>query len=145
MNVSFEIDDKYEEVEINVYAKAMTPAIQEILTICSKESQETPLFGYKDEQIIPIKESEVIRFFTSDKKIFCHVGNEEVLIKEPLYKLEERFVKMIRISSGEIINPDYIKNLELSFTGTIKINFKDGSFSHTSRRYMKEFKRRLGI
>ncbi len=66
-------------------------------------------------------------------------------MKEPLYKLEERFIKMIRISSSEMINPDFIKNLELSFTGTIKVNFRDGSFSHTSRRYMKGFKRRLGI
>lgn len=144
MKVSFEISEKYEEAEVKIYTNAMTPMIEEIIAICAANAQ-TPLFGYKGDQLLPIKEAEVIRFFTSDKKTFCHVGKEEIIVKEPLYKLEERFVKMIRISSSEMINPDYIKNLEMSFTGTIKVNFNNGSFSHTSRRYMKEFKRRLGI
>lgn len=144
MKVSFEISNKYEEAEINIYAKAITPTIQEILTICSLDDR-LPFFGVKGEQIVPINESEIIRFFALDKKTYCHTETEELVVKEALYKLEDRFIKMIRISSSEMINPDYIKNLELSFTGTIKINFKDGSFSHTSRRYMKEFKRRLGI
>ncbi len=144
MKVSFKISEEYEETEINIYAKAMTPKIQEILTICSVEGY-TPLFGTKDEQMIPIKAEEIVRFFTANKKIFCHTIDGELTVKEPLYKLEERYTNMIRISSSELINPDYIKNLELSFTGTIKVNFKDGTFSHTSRRYMKEFKRRLGI
>ncbi|MBO0418736.1 MAG: LytTR family DNA-binding domain-containing protein [Vagococcus fluvialis] len=144
MKVLFEINDRFEEDEIKIYARAMTPMIQEILDICSRDTK-LPLFGIKDEQMIPIKESEIIRFFSLDKKTYCHIGSEEVVVKEPLYKLEDRFTNMIRISSSEMINPDYIKNLELSFTGTIKVNFTDGSFSHTSRRYMKEFKRRLGI
>lgn len=144
MKVSFEINDKFEEDEIKIYAQAMTPVIQEIINICSKDVT-TPLFGIKNEQMIPIKESEVIRFFSSEKKIYCHVGADEFMVKEPLYKLEERFQNMIRISGSEMINPDYIKNLELSFTGTIKVNFVNGSYSYTSRRYMKEFKRRLGI
>lgn len=144
MKVSFNLNDQYEEAEVKIYANAMTPIIQEILTICSNDSK-VPLFGVKDEQMIPIREADVIRFYTMDKKVYCHLGQEELIIKEPLYKLEERFPELIRISSSEMINPKHIKNLELSLTGTIKVNFKDGSFSHTSRRYMKEFKRRLGI
>lgn len=145
MKVTFEIDDKYEEPHVNIYANSMTSTIKEIIHICSVSDNPELLFGIKDEQLIPIQKEDVLRFFSQDKKTYCELINETLIVKEALYKLEERFTEMIRISNSEIINPDYIKNLELSLTGTIKVNFKNEQYSYTSRRYMKEFKRRLGI
>lgn len=145
MKVTFEINEKYEEPHVNIYANSMTNTIKEIIHICSVSDNPELLFGIKDEQLIPIQKEDVLRFFSQDKKTYCELINETLIVKEALYKLEERFIEMIRISNSEIINPDYIKNLELSLTGTIKVNFKNGQYSYTSRRYMKEFKRRLGI
>ncbi|HCM88525.1 MULTISPECIES: LytTR family DNA-binding domain-containing protein [Vagococcus] len=146
MKVTFEIDSKYDEALVKIYANSMTDQIKSIIDICSEgDRQFPPLFGFKGERIIPIKEEKIIRFYSLDKKTYCELEEETVIIKEALYKLEEQFTELIRISNSEIINPDYIKNLELSLTGTIKVNFKNGTYSHTSRRYMKEFKRRLGL
>lgn len=144
MKITVEIHDKYKEPLVNIYANAMTDDIQKIIKICSADNS-LPLFGMKEDQMVPIKESEIIRFYSLEKKTYCEFAEERVLIKEALYKLEERFPEMIRISNSEIINPDYIDNLELSLTGTIKVNLKNKTYSYTSRRYMKEFKRRLGI
>lgn len=144
MKVTFEMSDAYDEALVQIYADAMTDQIREIIQICSEEGQGT-LFGLKEEQLIPIQKEEMVRFFSLDKKTYCETPEETLLIKEPLYKLEERFIHMIRISNSEIINPDYIKDLELSLAGTIKVNLKNGGKTYTSRRYMKEFKRRLGI
>lgn len=145
MKVTFEINEKYEEPHVSIYANMMTDTIKEIIDLCSVSENPELLFGVKDEQLIPIQKENIIRFFSQDKKTYCELVEEELIIKEALYKLEQRFTEMIRISNSEIINPDYIKNLELSLTGTIKVNFKNGQYSYTSRRYMKEFKRRLGI
>ncbi len=53
--------------------------------------------------------------------------------------------KFIKISRYEIINLDYVKKLDLSFKGTIAVEFKNGSISYVSRRYLKEFKKALGF
>ena len=74
MKVLFEINDRFEEDEIKIYARAMTPMIQEILDICSRDTK-LPLFGIKDEQMIPIKESEIIRFFLQTKKLGISIMN----------------------------------------------------------------------
>ena len=144
MKVTFEMSDEYKETLVNIYASSMTKEIEEIIAICNRK-EETLLFGMKNEELIPIKEEDIIRFYSLDKKTYCELINEEVVVKEALYKLEERFPEMIRISNSEIINPDYIKKLELSLTGTIQVNLKNGKYTYTSRRYMKAFKRRLGI
>lgn len=144
MKVTFEMSDAYDEALVQIYANTMTDQIREIIQICSEETQGT-LFGFKEEQLIPIQKEEMVRFFSLDKKTYCETESEILLIKEVLYKLEERFTHMIRISNSEMINPDFIKDLELSLAGTIKVNLKNGEQTYTSRRYMKEFKRRLGI
>ena len=146
MKVTFKIDSSYDEALVEIYASQMTEQIQTIIDICSEDNKQvSPLFGYIGERIVPIQEEKIIRFYSQEKKTYCELEDETVIIKEALYKLEERYSQLIRISNSEMINPDYIKNLELSLTGTIKVNFKNGTCSHTSRRYMKEFKRRLGL
>ncbi len=144
MKVTFEMNDAYEEALVQIYANSMTDQIREIIQLCSDDSQ-IPLFGIKEERLIPIPKEKIIRFYSLEKKTYGELENETVLIKEALYRLEERFTEMIRISNSEIVNPDFIKNLELSLSGTIKVNFVNGEHTYTSRRYMKEFKRRLGI
>ncbi|MEG0551099.1 MAG: LytTR family DNA-binding domain-containing protein [Vagococcus sp.] len=144
MKVTFELNKNYDETLVQIYANSMTDEIKAIIQICSEDTP-SQLFGVKEEQLIPIQKEEVIRFFSEDKKTYCELEDGIVQVREALYKLEERFMEMIRISNSEIINPDFIKNLELSLAGTIKVNFKTGNYSYTSRRYMKEFKRRLGL
>lgn len=144
MKVTFELSQNYEEPLVQIYANSMTDQIREIIQICSEDSTN-PLFGVKNEKLIPIQKDKVIRFYSENKKIYCELDEGIIQVKEALYKLEERFTEMIRISNSELINPEFIKNLELSLAGTIKVNYKNGQYSYTSRRYMKEFKRRLGL
>ncbi len=73
--------------------------------------------------------------------------NGEYKSRIRLYELYERLNKnkFIKISRYEIINLDYVKKLDLSFKGTIAVEFKNGSISYVSRRYLKEFKKALGF
>ncbi|MGO3732610.1 MAG: LytTR family DNA-binding domain-containing protein [Vagococcus sp.] len=144
MKVILNIDEKYEDTEIMIQTNAMSSEIEHIVRICDNYNNK-PIFGVDSTALIPLKIEKVIRFFTSDKKVYCELNDRTLLVKHPLYQLEHSFQTLIRISNSELINPDYIEELELSFSGTIKIMLSNGSDTYSSRRYMKELKRRLGI
>lgn len=117
--------------------------IQSIL----ESSSVNRLVGLKNDEITLLEPDEVIRFFTNDKKVFAQTIKDEYLIRLRMYELEERFraTTFIRISQGELINLDYIKRLDLSYKGTIALEFKNGDISYVSRRSLKDFKKALGL
>ena len=51
----------------------------------------------------------------------------------------------MRISRFDIINLDYVKKLDLSFTGTIAVEMKNGDVVYVSRRNLRGFKEALGL
>lgn len=51
----------------------------------------------------------------------------------------------IRISNSEIVNLKKVKNLDLSFVGTICMELSNGDVSYVSRRYVSKIKRLLGL
>ena len=51
----------------------------------------------------------------------------------------------VRASNSCIVNIEKIDNLELSYSGTIEINFKNGEKEFVSRRYVPRIKNYLGI
>ena len=53
--------------------------------------------------------------------------------------------KFVRISKSEIINLKAVKNFDLSFTGTISVEMKNGKISYVSRRFVAKIKKILGV
>ena len=51
----------------------------------------------------------------------------------------------VRISHLEIVNLKKVKNLDLSFVGTICMELSNGDMCYVSRRYVKKIKKVLGI
>ena len=103
--------------------------------------------AFKDDEIYLLEYEEIIRCITKDKNVFIQSKDGEYKARMRLYELYERLNKnkFIKISRYEIINLDYVKKLDLSFKGTIAVEFKNGSISYVSRRYLKEFKKALGF
>ena len=81
------------------------------------------------------------------RKFFAVTEDNEYTVRLRLYELEDRLKSssFIRISQGELVNLDYIHRLDLSFQGTIEIEFKNKTKSYVSRRSIKNFKKALGL
>lgn len=145
MKLKLNIDSKYSEKEVHIFADKVDDKINQIINICNKK-EKFKLLSIKDEKYIPINIDEVIRFYSLDKKVYCQTLKDTLIVKEPIYKLEELYSdKLIKISRGELINPDFIDYLDLSLTGTITIFFINKEKTYSSRRFIKEIKRSLGI
>lgn len=147
MKVELNINKNIEEETISISVRETNPQITQIIQIAnSLVNLNLKLYGKYDNKIYPLKLSSILRFYSSDKKIFALVDNIEMLIDYRLYELEEFLGEnFIRISNTEIINFDYVDNLEIYKGGLIKIIFKNKAETYSSRRYLKKIKERLGL
>ncbi len=145
MKVEIIIDENLDESLVKIYAPSYNKDIENI-----KRSLEATninkLVVFKDDEIYLLEYEEIIRCISKNKGVFIESKNGEYKSRMRLYELYERFDnKFIKISRYEIINLDYVKKLDLSFKGTIAVEFKNGKISYVSRRYLKEFKKALGF
>ena len=112
-------------------------------------SQQNPsiISGIKDEKLEIIDENAIIAVFAQDGKVYADTKNGIYELKLRLYELENILDKtrFVRISKSEIINLKAVKNFDLSFTGTISVEMKNGKISYVSRRFVSKIKKILGV
>ncbi len=146
MKVEIKIDSECAEPRVIVITDKLTEEVNEII---SRIEAETPqvLAGFRGDFLEVLEQENIVRVYSSDKKIFAVTNNGEYKLRVRLYELEERLDKKIfvRISQSEIINLNWVKNFDLSFTGTICVMFKDGTTTYVSRRYVSKIKKVLGV
>lgn len=101
--------------------------------------------GGNDATVLEVRS--ILAFFTKKKAVFAHTRDGDWRIKARMYELEESLPAgdFVRISQSEIVNIAAIKKLDLSFSGTISVQLKDGSRYYVSRRQLPAFKSKLGI
>lgn len=146
MKVEIFIDEKYEETTVKIYAKTYSKEIDWMKDqILGHPQDKITAFAGDGIQILAYKD--ILRFYGLDNKIYLDTMKNTYTTRLRLYQLEDRLPKkqFIKISRSEIVNLDYVKGLDLSFTGTIALELKNGQVSYVSRRNLKNFKEALGL
>lgn len=146
MKVEVILDADSKDPRIVVYTDELTDEIQQIIDSLSNR-QIDKLIGIKDKKIFLLKPNEVYCFYSENQKVFAKTDAHTLCIKQKLYELEEKFkgTSFVRVSNSCIVNISKINNLELSYSGTIQINFKNNDREFVSRRYVSKIKKYLGI
>lgn len=138
------IVDKNNEEKIVIYTKKETDLAKQIEKIVNENTVE--LLGYKDEEIVKLNPSQIYCVSVIDNKVWAILEKEKYLLKHRLYevegKLPENFVK---INQSCIANINKINRFDASFSGTLKLVFKNGYTDYVSRRQLKKVKERIGI
>lgn len=146
MEVEIKIDDSRTEPKVIILTASVT---EEIGRLAQRLSEKNPgiISGSKDEKLEVIGQEDMIRIYASGGKVFAVTEKGEYTVRLRLYEIEERLDPgfFVRISNSEIINLRKVKNFDLSFTGTICVEFAGGSVSYVSRRYVSKIKKVLGI
>lgn len=146
MQVEIKIDEKCTEPKIIIVTDKMTDEINEIV---KRISEQTPfvLAGFQNSEVTVLDPDKIIRIYAANQKVYAVTDNGEYTIRLRIYEVEERLYPLgfVRISSSEIINLKKVKGFDLSFSGTICVNFQNGSTAYVSRRYVAKIKQILGI
>lgn len=146
MKVEVIIDESLDENKVTIYAKKYSKDIENIRDMLTDRLLDK-IVAFYDKEIFILSFDEIIRIFAQDGDVFVKTNNKSYKVRLTLTELEKRLdkKKFIRISRSEIVNIDYIKRLDLSFIGTIAIEFTNDEVSYVSRRRLKDFKKVLGL
>ena len=146
MNVEIFIDDQYEETTVKIYAKTYSKEIDWIKDqVLGHPQDKITAFAGDNVEILAYKD--ILRFYGLDNKVYLDTMKTTYTTRLRLYQLEDRLPKkqFIKISRSEIVNLDYVKSLDLSFSGTIALELKGGQVTYVSRRSLGNFKEALGL
>lgn len=146
MDIEIKLDSAYKTPKIIILTDTVNEAVSEILQRLKSSDREI-VSGVIDGQVEIIKTEEIVRIYSSNKRVIIETENGEFYSKQRLYEFEEILAgrNFVRISNSEIVNLKKVKNLDLSFSGTICVKFLNGKTSFASRRYVSRIKNILGI
>ena len=146
MKVEVIIDESLDENKVTIYAKKYSKDIENIRDMLTDRLLDK-IVAFYDKEIFILAFDEIIRIFAQNKEVFVKTNNKSYKVRLTLTELEKRLdkKKFIRISRSEIVNLDYVKRLDLSFTGTIAVELANNEVSYVSRRRLKDFKKILGL
>lgn len=136
--------DKTREEEILIYAHERTKLIDDIESFVNNRINE--LIGYSEGEARKLSPSQISCFTVENNKVYAITDKEKLQIKMRLYQLEEKLDgSFIKINQSCIANINEIGKFDYSFSGTLKIIFKNGHGDYVSRRNIKAVKERLGV
>lgn len=146
MQVEIKIEENCQDPKIIILTDKITEEVNEIIKKLSYTKQDT-IAGFKGDTLQIINPDDIIRIFTSNQKVYAITDEGEFIVKLRLYEFEERLDKnaFVRISNSEIINLKKVKNMDLSFSGTICVKLSGNITTYVSRRYVSKIKKTLGI
>ena len=134
-----------------IHAEAETDgikAIAEKISSMDETGRATMLTGWDGDHCIQVKQNEIFRIYSQDKKVYLETEEESLLLKLRLYEFEELaqncgWRDFIRISNTDIVNFSKVTKLDMSLTGIVRVIFINGKDAIVSRRYMSKIKNEL--
>ena len=90
--------------------------------------------------------SDIYCFIIENNKVFALTENDKYSVEMRLYKLEELLPEnFVKINQSSIANIKKNERFSSSFSGALKVVFKNGYIDYVSRRKLKKVKEKLGL
>ena len=123
-------------------------AIAEKISRMDETGRTAILNGWDGDYCSQVKQSEIFRIYSRDKKVNLETEKETLRLKLRLYEFGELAEKcgwtdFIRISNTDIVNFSKVTKLDMSLTGIVRVIFINGKDAIVSRRYMNKIKKEL--
>lgn len=122
--------------------------IAEKISMINPDGKSVILNGWDGDYCIQLKPADIYKVFSQNKKVYVQTEKETLLLKMRLYEFEELtencgWNRFIRISNTDIVNFDNVSKFDMSLSGVIRVNLKNGEFAIVSRRYMNKIRSEL--
>ena len=146
MKVEIIIDESIEETKVKIYSSKYSKEVENIRDALS-ETLLDKIVAFQSKEVFILSFDEIIRIYAQDKSVYIKTKDNTYTTRLTIYEFESKADRrnFIRISRSEIVNLEYVKRLDLSFTGTIAVELVNGDVSYVSRGKLKEFKKALGL
>ena len=146
MKVELQIKETYEEEKLIVQTPQPTEKVQKVIEFAENLDKKEKINGKIDDQVYLIKISKIQRFYIENRKVLAETASHTYTIDLRLYQVLDILpTTFIQISQSEIVNINSISHLKLTPNGMIEIFLENGSFTYSSRRYLKTIKEKLEL
>jgi DNA-binding LytR/AlgR family response regulator len=141
MKIDIDIDKRYEEIKVILRSNEMNDETIEILEKL-KTTKNKYILGKSDKKVYIVGIKDIYFFYSENQKVFVETEDFRYEVDERLYEIEENFknTSFIRVSKFSIVNLKKVKNIDMSFSGNLTINFINGKKESISRRYISKIK-----
>lgn len=141
MKIDIDIDKRYEEIKVILRSNEMNDETIEILEKL-KTTKNKYILGKSDKKVYIVDVKDIYFFYSENQKVFVETEDFRYEVDERLYEIEENFknTSFIRVSKFSIVNLKKVKNIDMSFSGNLTINFINGKKESISRRYISKIK-----
>ena len=141
MKIDIDINKRYEEIQVILRSNEMNDETIEILEKL-KTTKNKYILGKSDKKVYIVGIKDIYFFYSENQKVFVETEDFRYEVDERLYEIEENFknTSFIRVSKFSIVNLKKVKNIDMSFSGNLTINFINGKKESISRRYISKIK-----
>lgn len=145
IDVVFENNPDLNNIIVTVSASAKDEQIDYLMGLI-RNSGGPDLFVQDDQgSLRKFKEEQIIRLQVERKSVIVSTDEGDFILRKSLQEAESMLHSnmFLKISRYEIINLQKVKNFDFTISGTLRIEFEDGSFTWASRRFIPIIKQRL--
>ena len=141
MKIKYDIQEKYDEVEIHLCGREKTAELLEMRGLL-ENLLETKIKVHRNQEYKTVAPAEIIRIYSLNKRVYVRTCDECYEVNDRIYMLEELLQDrgFVRISNSELVNARQIEKMDMSYAGTLKMYLKNGDETYVSRRYIKRIK-----
>ena len=149
IDIDIQIDPACSDPKVIIRTDRMTPEIDNIVRAIesSTDSAYPMVTAYAGDTMVLLSQREIIRVYVESRKLIVWTDRGGFVARGTLAEMEQVLNRrrFLRISRSEIINLSKVSNFDFSLSGTIQVNFDDGSGTWVARRYVRAIQETLGL
>lgn len=146
MKLHIDVDENVKETSITIQTNKVDDEITRLMEYIERMKQPGQVNGRRGKDVHLIDINDIFRFYIIDKVLMMETGGGEYVVNQRLYQVEAVLKdSFIKISKSEIVNLEYVDHLSFTNRGLVQIFMKNGEFTYSSRRYLKDIKERLNL
>ena len=149
IDIDIQIDPTCADPKVIIRTDRMTPEIDDIVHAIesSTDSAYPMVTAYAGDTMVLLSQREIIRVYVESRKLVVWTDRGGFVARGTLAEMEQVLNRrrFLRISRSEIINLSKVSNFDFSLSGTIQVNFDDGSGTWVARRYVRAIQETLGL
>ncbi len=151
VDVEIILDEKCTEPKVTIRTKSRSTQVENILAAIENASDADFPFvtAYKEGKLELVSQRDIVRVRTEGRTIVLDTEDDTYKVRQSLSQLENQLneERFCRISQSEIVNLYKVKNLDVSVSGTVALEFENGVRTYVARRHIRNVKesiRRIG-
>ena len=138
-------DKKVLEPEVTIVGDESSNEVIELVQVLNDYQMDA--FSYiayleNARHILDVRE---IAFFESrGQQVIAYVNNQEYLVKDKLYEIENKYPSFMRISKWCVANMNFVNKVHAPLNMTMNVEFKNCDLTQiVTRKYLRDFKERI--